>query len=161
MTTTPLTRDEARAIEEALIRRHPGFQNRRHEISPNHSWYDDAVAWGGLAERGTAIRRLERAELRVLRASQDLAAVSRLRRRAAVKHTGHTITAPDSSGEFRLPSGRQVDGINFQTREVVELKPNNPRARRGGERQLTAYLEEHNREFPGTPWTGRVETYDP
>ena len=47
-------------------------------------------------------------------------------------------------------------------RTVVELKPNNPRAIRQGERQLEQYLDELNREFPGdTPWTGRVETYDP
>lgn len=68
---------------------------------------------------------------------------------------------PGFRSEFRLPSGRRVDGINFQTRQVVELKPNNPRDIREGQRQLDRYLDELNREFPGAPWTGRVETYNP
>jgi hypothetical protein len=37
---------EARAIEQALIKRNPGFQNIRNSISPKHSWYEDAVNWG-------------------------------------------------------------------------------------------------------------------
>lgn len=41
-----VTRGQARAIEEALIVRNPGFQNARHEISPRHSWYQDALDWG-------------------------------------------------------------------------------------------------------------------
>jgi Restriction endonuclease fold toxin 9 len=69
---------------------------------------------------------------------------------------------PGFQKEFTLPSGRRVDGINFDTRTVVELKPNNPRAIRAGERQVGGYVDELNTEFPGsTPWTGRVETYDP
>ena len=69
---------------------------------------------------------------------------------------------PGFQNEFTLPSGRRVDGINFDTRTVVELKPNNPRAIRTGEWQVTDYVDELNSEFPGaTPWTGRVETYDP
>lgn len=46
ITTSPVTRGQARAIEEALFRWNPGFQNIRHPISPSHSWYDDAVSWG-------------------------------------------------------------------------------------------------------------------
>jgi RHS repeat-associated protein len=68
---------------------------------------------------------------------------------------------PDFEREFTLPSGQRVDGINLQTREVVELKPNNRRAIREGQRQLDRYLNELNREYPGSPWTGRVETYQP
>jgi len=41
-----VTRGQARAIEEALIVRNPGFQNLRHEISPRRSWYQDALDWG-------------------------------------------------------------------------------------------------------------------
>lgn len=41
-----VSRGQARAIEEALIVRNPGFQNVRHEISPRHSWYQDALDWG-------------------------------------------------------------------------------------------------------------------
>lgn len=58
-----------------------------------------------------------------------------------------------------LPSGKRVDGINFTTREIRELKPNNPRAIRRGQNQIDKYLDELNREFPGQPWTGQVVTY--
>ena len=45
LTSSPVTRGEARAIEEALILRNQG-QNIRHSISPSHAYYSDAVAWG-------------------------------------------------------------------------------------------------------------------
>jgi len=41
-----LTRGQARAVEQALIIRNPQFQNLRNSISPNHSYYNDAVRWG-------------------------------------------------------------------------------------------------------------------
>jgi RHS repeat-associated protein len=46
ITTDPLTRGQARAVEEALTLRNPGFENKIHSISPTHSYYDDAVSWG-------------------------------------------------------------------------------------------------------------------
>jgi restriction endonuclease fold toxin 9 of polymorphic toxin system len=60
--------------------------------------------------------------------------------------------------EFRLPSGRRADAANPTTREVIELKPNNPRAIREGQRQVESYVKELE-EFTGQKWTGRVETY--
>lgn len=46
ITESPVTRGEARAIEQALINRNPGFENIRNSISPKHSWYGEAVDWG-------------------------------------------------------------------------------------------------------------------
>ena len=46
ITKTPLIRGEARAIEQALIKNNPGFQNIRNSISPTHTWYNQAVEWG-------------------------------------------------------------------------------------------------------------------
>ncbi|GAB3869031.1 hypothetical protein GCM10028801_45720 [Nocardioides maradonensis] len=47
ITTAPLTRGQARSVEEALILRNAeNFSNLRHEISINHSYYGDAVQWG-------------------------------------------------------------------------------------------------------------------
>ncbi|MFV0493587.1 hypothetical protein [Mycobacterium sp.] len=46
VTSAPVTRGQARAIEQALIVRNPGFQNKINSISPNHSWYQEAVDWG-------------------------------------------------------------------------------------------------------------------
>ncbi|MCK6575795.1 hypothetical protein L6V77_32475 [Myxococcota bacterium] len=66
---------------------------------------------------------------------------------------------PGFRKEYRLPSGRRADAVNEATREVIELKPNNPRAIRDGHRQLQRYIDELQ-ETTGQPWTGRVETYD-
>ena len=46
ITDAPLTRGEDRAIEQALIKNNPCFQNIRNSISPTHTWYDQAVEWG-------------------------------------------------------------------------------------------------------------------
>ena len=62
--------------------------------------------------------------------------------------------------EFTLKGGGRVDAINFELRQIVELKPNNPRAIRLGERQVAGYLEKLNAQYPGKkPWTGSVVTY--
>lgn len=60
--------------------------------------------------------------------------------------------------EVRLPSGKQADAVNFETREVIELKPNNSRQIRAGEKQVEGYRSELENEYGGT-WTGRVVTY--
>jgi hypothetical protein len=41
-----LTRGQARAVEQALIERNPGFQNVRNSIGPRHKWQGQAVDWG-------------------------------------------------------------------------------------------------------------------
>ena len=47
LTTTPLTRGQARSVEQALIVRNgASFENKINSISPTHSYYDDAVSWG-------------------------------------------------------------------------------------------------------------------
>jgi hypothetical protein len=62
--------------------------------------------------------------------------------------------------EFRLANGQRADAVNLGTREVVELKPNNPAAIARGERQVAGYAQQLNQEFPGDPFTTRVVTYD-
>jgi hypothetical protein len=46
ITTSPLTRGQARAIEQAMIVRNPQFENVINSISPKHPWYKQAVDWG-------------------------------------------------------------------------------------------------------------------
>lgn len=46
LTTSPVTRDQARAIEQVLINNNPQFQNQINSIAPTRSWYDQAVQWG-------------------------------------------------------------------------------------------------------------------
>jgi hypothetical protein len=61
--------------------------------------------------------------------------------------------------EYRLPSGKRADGVNFEKREVVELKPNNDAAIHRGEKQAAGYAEELEA-MTGEQWTWRVVTYD-
>jgi hypothetical protein len=42
----PVTRGQARAIEQALIVRNPQFENILNSISPRHGYYADVVGWG-------------------------------------------------------------------------------------------------------------------
>jgi RHS repeat-associated protein len=42
----PITRGQARAIEQAEILRNPQFENIRNSISPLHGFYADVVGWG-------------------------------------------------------------------------------------------------------------------
>jgi hypothetical protein len=46
LNTEPMTRAQARAIEQAGIENNPNFSNIRNSISPNQSWYNEAVSWG-------------------------------------------------------------------------------------------------------------------
>lgn len=66
---------------------------------------------------------------------------------------------PGFDKEVTLPSGRRADAVNPADRVVKELKPNNPRAVRAGEKQVDAYRTELE-EMTGETWTGVVETYE-
>jgi RHS repeat-associated protein len=62
--------------------------------------------------------------------------------------------------EFKLPSGKRVDAVDFKNRVVRELKPDNPRAIQDGARQLERYRLELELEFGGK-WTSYLDTYVP
>ncbi|ACR13961.1 Rhs family protein [Teredinibacter turnerae T7901] len=66
---------------------------------------------------------------------------------------------PGFEKEVTLPSGKRADAVNWETREVVELKPNNPNAIRRGEKQVEGYRQELQC-TTGECWTSRVETYE-
>jgi len=59
-----------------------------------------------------------------------------------------------------LPSGKRPDAVHWEKREVIELKPDTPRAIRRGERQVEEYRKELE-SLTGDPWNARVETYKP
>jgi predicted GIY-YIG superfamily endonuclease len=46
ITNTPLTRNQARAVEQALINRNSHFSNKINSISSKRPWYNEAVQWG-------------------------------------------------------------------------------------------------------------------
>ena len=69
--------------------------------------------------------------------------------------------------EFLLPSRRRIDFLDIKNGIIYELKPNNPRAIKQGEKQLRMYLEElqnpttiqRHPEFKGIQWRTILETY--
>ncbi len=54
LTDLPLTRNQARAIEQVIKVRNPQFENVINSISPTRSWYGEAIEWGAkwLADNG-------------------------------------------------------------------------------------------------------------
>jgi Restriction endonuclease fold toxin 9 len=54
--------------------------------------------------------------------------------------------------------GIRPDAINFRTKEIIELKPDNGKRRREGLRQLARDIARLTAEF-GPGWSGRVVTY--
>ena len=61
--------------------------------------------------------------------------------------------------EIRLPSGKRMDAYNRETKEIIELKPNNLRAIKQGEKQVEGYCRECN-QVNGPGHIGQVEAYD-
>lgn len=59
--------------------------------------------------------------------------------------------------DFEFDNGLKPDAINFQTRNILELKPNNPQAIQQGMRQIQKYIKAAQEQFGGT-WTGQVVT---
>ena len=62
--------------------------------------------------------------------------------------------------EYKLPSGKRADAVNFETGDVRELKPNNKRAVKQGEKQVQAYRDELQKRFPEIEWIWHVDVYD-
>lgn len=46
ITNEPVSRRQARAIEQVLIERNPSYNNAINSISPKRDWYDSAIQWG-------------------------------------------------------------------------------------------------------------------
>jgi RHS repeat-associated protein len=63
--------------------------------------------------------------------------------------------------EYRLPSGKRIDFVDPINGEIFELKPNNPRSIKLGEKQLELYKKELMTvpEFKNTDWKTLLETY--
>jgi RHS repeat-associated protein len=60
--------------------------------------------------------------------------------------------------EYSLPSGKRADAVNLEQKHVKELKPDNERAVKRGEKQVEGYRKELQEEHGGD-WTSSVETY--
>lgn len=127
------------------------------------SGMDFAVPGGAAAKVGGHV--LERAAAReVLQHGGDVVGkgsanpkVQEALRKGQQAHTERQYS-PGFEKEVSLPSGKRMDAYNRGTREVIELKPNNPRAIRRGERQVEEYCKECDKVF-GPGHRGRVDTY--
>ncbi|MBE0450723.1 MAG: SBBP repeat-containing protein [Clostridia bacterium] len=60
--------------------------------------------------------------------------------------------------EYRLPSGKRIDFIDFETKTIYELKPYNPNQIKAGTKQLDGYLKEVEEVF-GEGWKTVLDTY--
>jgi len=58
-----------------------------------------------------------------------------------------------------LANGKRADSVNLLSREVNELKPDNPAAIARGERQVKGYAQQLNTQFPGRAFKSGVLTY--
>jgi RHS repeat-associated protein len=63
--------------------------------------------------------------------------------------------------EFTLPSKKKIDFLDIPNRKIYELKPNNPRSIKLGQKQLQAYKEELRNmpRFKDIEWETVLETY--
>jgi hypothetical protein len=61
--------------------------------------------------------------------------------------------------EVALPSKKRMDGYDRNNKIIYELKPNNPRARKQGLKQLQGYIEEANK-VHGYGHRGVLKTYE-
>lgn len=64
----------------------------------------------------------------------------------------------DRYKEYVLPSGKRVDFIDFENQIIYELKPNNPKQIKLGEKQLQGYIDEM-KSIDGGDWKGVLDTY--
>ena len=62
---------------------------------------------------------------------------------------------PNVKKEYSIGHGARVDGYDKLHKTIYELKPNNPRAIRRGQKQLKRYLS-----IVGEGWKGVLVTYD-
>jgi hypothetical protein len=71
------------------------------------------------------------------------------------------VVLRETAKEYVLPSKKRIDFLDIVNGKVYELKPNNPRAIREGQKQLQRYIEELKTipDFKGVNWEGVLETY--
>ena len=62
--------------------------------------------------------------------------------------------------EYQLPSGKRADAVDETNGIVRELKPNNPKAIKRGEKQIQGYKNELEKLFPEKQWRSYVDTYN-
>lgn len=67
---------------------------------------------------------------------------------------------PGEKMEAPTPLGKRMDRYNSETGHIREIKPDNPRQIKAGEKQVEQYRKEMEK-ATGRPHTGEVSPYDP
>lgn len=69
--------------------------------------------------------------------------------------------AGEKGKEFYLPSKKRIDFLDIKKKTIYELKPNNPRAIKQGNKQLEMYAKELESmpRFKGIKWKKKLDTY--
>ena len=62
--------------------------------------------------------------------------------------------------EFRLPSGKRVDAVSIEKGDIRELKPNNSKAIKRGEKQAQSYMNELQTLYPDINWEYNIDVYN-
>lgn len=70
------------------------------------------------------------------------------------------LMAKDHDVNVTLSSGRRPDAVNWQTREVREVKPGSKKGNARGHRQVESYRKELE-EITGQTWVAHVDAYTP
>lgn len=66
---------------------------------------------------------------------------------------------PGEKAEVRTPAGKRMDRYNADKAHIREIKPNNARGRKAGQKQLKGYKKEMDKET-GKKHTTELTTYD-
>ncbi len=61
--------------------------------------------------------------------------------------------------EYTKISGIRPDFVDFNTKTIYELKPNNPRQIAEGNKQLAKYKAVFEEKYPGTTWNTVLDLY--
>jgi hypothetical protein len=84
---------------------------------------------------------------------------SALAARGREAHENYKNALPgDYDHQVTLPSGKRPDAVNWKTKDVRELKPDNPKAISRGQRQVDKYRQELE-DVTGDSWSTHVDTY--
>ena len=62
--------------------------------------------------------------------------------------------------EFTLPSGKRADAVSLEKGDARELKPNNSRAIKRGEKQAQSYMNELQTLYPDIKWEYHIDVYN-
>ena len=132
---------------EDLGRTQPTFN---FEVDESHTFF--------VGEAGVLVHNSGACDLAAKAAKRGGESEKAARGREAHKNYENTLGGEGYEFNKALPSGKRPDAVDYENNIVRELKPNNPRAIRRGEKQVDGYRKELE-QMTGEKWTSHVDTY--